>query len=238
MKKTLYDLLEVSNQASQDSIDAAYRRLSGILNPDAPDNIGNQDAATRYALIKDAYNTLSNPTRRAAYDNHLETRDTIINAEIIEPFWSGKRILLAVTLLTIAIGFISWRQIEAARLKVEEERLKTEQLNVQNEAEKAQLERQKISAASSQQSQQQSEFERARREADARQRQNDYAEQSAQRQAEYQAQRQKETEDRKRKMEEQEQERRARQEQYERERKLKQLEYERGYGKVIMLPKP
>lgn len=235
MKKTLYDLLEVSSQASQETIQASFQRLIANLNLDAPENSGNQDLANRFILLKDAYTTLSNPHRRAAYDKNLEAKESIANAVEIEPFWNGQRILMAIAFLTMAVGFVSWRQVEAEKIKAEEERIRAEQhiaeVQANQESEAARLEREKINA----QSRQDAEFERARRETDWRQRQNEYAELATQRQAQYQ----KQSEERKRQMEEREEERRARQQKYEDERRLRQLEYEqqRTPNRVLTLPK-
>lgn len=68
--RTLYEILEVSETASQDTIRSAWDRLSARWDPDRSP-IADPDARTQYAAIKEAYLTLGNPDRRAAYDRKL-----------------------------------------------------------------------------------------------------------------------------------------------------------------------
>jgi molecular chaperone DnaJ len=60
-----YALLEVSSTASADDIKKAYRRLARVYHPDVnPD----PEAEARFKEISKAYETLSDPQRRARYD--------------------------------------------------------------------------------------------------------------------------------------------------------------------------
>jgi curved DNA-binding protein CbpA len=68
--QTLYEILEVRQTASQVAIRAAWERLSAQWDPIRPYNT-DIEARTRYAAIKDAYSTLGNPQKRAAYDKRL-----------------------------------------------------------------------------------------------------------------------------------------------------------------------
>lgn len=62
---TLYELLEVSEQATPDELRRAYRRLVLLTHPDrTPDPAAHQ----RYLVVNEAYEILSLPTRRQAYD--------------------------------------------------------------------------------------------------------------------------------------------------------------------------
>ena len=64
-----YDTLEVSARASPEVLRAAYRSLIQRFHPDRrPDD---PEAATRAAAITEAYDVLSDPVRRAAYDEWL-----------------------------------------------------------------------------------------------------------------------------------------------------------------------
>ena len=65
-----YDTLEVSPQASPEVIRAAYKSLMQRFHPDK--NPGNGAIAQRAGLITLAYDTLSDPAKRAAYDHSLE----------------------------------------------------------------------------------------------------------------------------------------------------------------------
>lgn len=69
---SLYDLLGVDRGASAADVRRAYRRLVRRYHPDL--NPGNQEAARRYADITRAFETLNDPARRRAYDEHGERR--------------------------------------------------------------------------------------------------------------------------------------------------------------------
>ncbi len=65
-----YDILEVSQNASQEVIKAAYKSIIQRYHPDKhPDNVG---IAERASLIVQAYEVLSDPNKRAAYDFNLK----------------------------------------------------------------------------------------------------------------------------------------------------------------------
>lgn len=66
---THYDTLEISPKASPEVVRAAYRSLIQRFHPDRrPDDAA---AATRAAAITEAYDVLSDPARRTAYDQCL-----------------------------------------------------------------------------------------------------------------------------------------------------------------------
>lgn len=66
MAADYYDLLGVSRDASQDEIKRAFRRLARETHPDA--NPDDPEAEHRFREIAQAYEVLSDPQRRAAYD--------------------------------------------------------------------------------------------------------------------------------------------------------------------------
>ena len=67
MAKSYYDILGVSKTATEDEIKQAYRKLARQYHPDLhPDD---KDAAEKFKEISEAYDTLSNKEKRAAYDN-------------------------------------------------------------------------------------------------------------------------------------------------------------------------
>ena len=61
---TLYDILEVSSKASQETISAAFRSLSARFHPDNQ-KTGNE---ARYKDITAAWTILKNPEKRKRYD--------------------------------------------------------------------------------------------------------------------------------------------------------------------------
>src|SRR6266516_6755568 len=65
-KQSLYEFLGVAEDASADEIKSAYRRLARRYHPDR--NQGDSISAERFTRIKTAYDVLSDPERRNAYD--------------------------------------------------------------------------------------------------------------------------------------------------------------------------
>ena len=66
MAKTYYDVLGVQKTASDDEIKSAFRTLAKKYHPDV--NQGNEQAAKTFKEASEAYDTLSDPQKRAAYD--------------------------------------------------------------------------------------------------------------------------------------------------------------------------
>ncbi len=64
-KRDLYDVLGVSKDASQDEIKKAYRRLSKKYHPDLNDA---PDAEDKFKEVAEAYETLSDDSKRSQYD--------------------------------------------------------------------------------------------------------------------------------------------------------------------------
>jgi curved DNA-binding protein CbpA len=67
-----YELLDISEDATPEQIEKAYKRMASKHHPDK--NLGNEtEAAERFKEIKTAYECLSDPERRAAYDESGDT---------------------------------------------------------------------------------------------------------------------------------------------------------------------
>lgn len=71
MKKTLYELLEIQENATQDEIRKAFRQLAIKYHPDK--NLDNQSAAEeKFKEIHAAYQILSDTEKKAKYDQILK----------------------------------------------------------------------------------------------------------------------------------------------------------------------
>jgi len=68
--KNFYDILGVSKNASLEEIKAAYRKLALQYHPDR--NPNNKEAEEKFKEISQAYDVLSDPKKRAQYDQYGE----------------------------------------------------------------------------------------------------------------------------------------------------------------------
>lgn len=127
MPQTLYDILELSPQASPQAIEAAFERLRTAYLEDRLDG-GPLDADSRFKLIKDAYHTLSHAELRARYDARLNppapAEALVVYAEpekmwIIAHGW--KWALVLVIALSVVLYLNTQKKLEAERLRLIEQ---------------------------------------------------------------------------------------------------------------------
>ena len=93
MPESLYDTLGVKKGASADEVKKAYRKLARKYHPDT--NQGDKSAEERFKQVQTAYDVLSDPEKRKAYDRFGSTngRGTPgpggVNVDFGDFDWSG-----------------------------------------------------------------------------------------------------------------------------------------------------
>jgi molecular chaperone DnaJ len=93
MPESLYDTLGVKKGASADEIKKAYRKLARQFHPDT--NQGDKGAEERFKQVQTAYDVLSDPEKRKAYDRFGSTNGRGapgpggVNVDFGDFDWSG-----------------------------------------------------------------------------------------------------------------------------------------------------
>jgi curved DNA-binding protein CbpA len=121
--RTLYEILEVSENATPQAIRAAYERLSTQLDPnrgDQPASEELEELRVQYAAVREAFFILANAERRAQYDKSLIAR-VAGSAHGVEPFWTLPKLALAVMLVVGLGAYYYQAKQEQMRLAVEKE---------------------------------------------------------------------------------------------------------------------
>jgi curved DNA-binding protein CbpA len=136
--KSLYDLLEVNELASQEAIAASYMRLNAACAPLVAS--GEEDAINRLIAIREAYNTLSNLERRRRYDEKLATR-----LEAVEPFDRPRQSFMKLLFLVafvglLALGYAKYQSVQE-KARLERERIVAATKAAELEAQKAREEK-------------------------------------------------------------------------------------------------
>jgi hypothetical protein len=106
-----YDTLRVDRGASADHVRSAYRKLAQAFHPDK--HQGKPAAAAVMAQINQAYEVLSDPAQRSAYDEWLALEDARAGAASVPPgftpdrFGWGPWLVFATTSLAVlTVGYV------------------------------------------------------------------------------------------------------------------------------------
>lgn len=108
MRNTLYELLEISTTASQESIAASYQRLHTQYAA-LQSSSESEDATNRLIALREAYSTLSNAERRKAYDEKLAARAAIEVVEETQPRSYFKVLLLVAVIAVSSLGYARYQ---------------------------------------------------------------------------------------------------------------------------------
>ena len=84
-KKDYYEILGVGDDASDDEIKRAYRRLAKQFHPDA--NPDNREAVTRFKEVGEAYDVLGDKEKRSKYDRVRQMVEDGITPDAFEGFF-------------------------------------------------------------------------------------------------------------------------------------------------------
>jgi len=71
-QKNFYEVLGIEQSASQEQVRSAFRKLARERHPDRFQGVVRRDAEREFQAITEAYNILSDPERRARYDQTLQ----------------------------------------------------------------------------------------------------------------------------------------------------------------------
>ncbi len=69
-KRDFYEILGVAKNASDEEIKKSYRKLAMKFHPDRNQGDASKEAEAKFKEAKEAYEMLSDPQKRAAYDQH------------------------------------------------------------------------------------------------------------------------------------------------------------------------
>lgn len=135
-RKTLYDILQIAPNASQEVVKAAYDKVVQLIEQERT-SFSSDDTENRLKAAKEAFRVLGDPQARSLYDQRLAPKDDEPDAAPVEPPSKTNR-WIAIALLTLAgLGYYNIHlsnqraavAAEAARAQAEaeKERLAAEQ---------------------------------------------------------------------------------------------------------------
>jgi hypothetical protein len=115
---TYYDILQVNRRAAPEGVRSAYRRLAQKYHPDKLP--GNADAVRVMAMLNEAYGVLSDPGRRASYDQRMEDQRAdarrarqrrLAAMEIPQAAWPWYLLFATVAFAMGAVGTVVYKTV-------------------------------------------------------------------------------------------------------------------------------
>jgi curved DNA-binding protein CbpA len=155
MGKSLYDILDLEEDATPSKIKSAYVRLKHQYEQSLPESDRAHVSAIQYQAISEAYAILSDIKRRELYDQRLitERQRSYSGAEEAATGVPFIKVLLLVVLITGSwLGYTKYqtgqlaKQRELQRIELEKEQVKLQQEEARLAAENARLERERLYA--------------------------------------------------------------------------------------------
>lgn len=108
LRHTHYDTLQVERGASGEGVRAAYRRLAQKFHPDK--HPGRSAAAAVMAELNQAYEVLSDPAQRCAYDEWLAAQESpAVRAPRFLPDrfgWGAWLVFATTSLAVLTVGYV------------------------------------------------------------------------------------------------------------------------------------
>lgn len=108
LRHTHYDTLQVERGASGEGVRAAYRRLAQKFHPDK--HPGRSAAAAVMAELNQAYEVLSDPAQRSAYDEWLASEEApALRAPGFTPDrfgWGAWLVFATTSLAVLTVGYV------------------------------------------------------------------------------------------------------------------------------------
>ncbi|HEY0887391.1 MAG TPA: J domain-containing protein [Ramlibacter sp.] len=108
LRHTHYDTLQVERGASGERVRAAYRRLAQKFHPDK--HPGRSAAAAVMAELNQAYEVLSDPDQRSAYDEWLASQEApAVRAPRFTPDrigWGAWLVFATTSLAVLTVGYV------------------------------------------------------------------------------------------------------------------------------------
>ena len=88
-----YAILQVHPNASKDVIDAAYRKLASKYHPDVSKST---EAIDKMKLLNEAYEVLSDPSKRSVYDRSRQQAKAIAG-------WDWRKLVIPVSMVLVIL---------------------------------------------------------------------------------------------------------------------------------------